>query len=669
MTNPSVSSASNKKRFGELLVEAGLLKEEDVPRVLQEQRTKRGERFGETVVRLGLASEVEIARALSDQLGIPFIDLTAMSISQAALQEVPERLAKKHQILPVAVLQKELHLAMADPLKFEALQDVRFTSNCTIVPLLATVTDIKKGIQHHYSREKGDTIDDLVKDMAGDLPIELMQDHAEFEGKEADDRRRSESAPIVRVVNLIVSQAVETGASDIHIEPGKSNLLIRNRVDGLLRQSLEAPKWVQGPVISRIKVMSRMDIAEKRLPQDGRVAIKVGQKMYDLRVSTVPGSHGEKVVIRVLDSSKVTASLESMGLEPSEFQQMQALITRPQGIVLVTGPTGAGKTSTLYGMLNSLHSVERNITTIEDPIEYELAGINQTAVQEKIGLTFGAMLRALLRQDPDVIMLGEMRDAETTNIALQASITGHLVLSTMHTGNAVATVTRLRNIGVPSYVIASAVNGILAQRLVRSICQHCRKPSAPTEADVARLGSLTNMAKLESFVGSGCVMCNGSGYKGRTAVFEILTFSPAIRALVSADASELEIRREALAEGMHTLLTAALAKVRAGKTTLSELFRVIELDEVDQGSADECPSCGSVTEPEFVACPVCACRLAPACPSCDRKVLEHWKACPYCCTRLDGPAPKAGRAEMTVVASDGRTKAVRKPGPALAAAN
>jgi type IV pilus assembly protein PilB len=654
--------SSPKKRFGELLVEAGLLKEADLPRVLQEQKTKRGERFGETVVRLGLASEIEIARALSDQLGIPFIDLTAMSISANALQEVPERLAKKHMILPVAVLQKELHLAMADPLKFEALQDVRFTSNCTIVPLLATTTDIRKGIQQHYNREKGDTIEELVKDMAGDVPIEFMQAAGE-EGNTVDDKKRSESAPIIRMVNLIVSQAVETGASDIHIEPGKSALQIRNRVDGLLRQSLESPKWVTGPVISRIKVMAHMDIAEKRMPQDGRVAIRVGQKSLDMRVSTVPGSHGEKVVIRVLDSTKVTAPLESMGIDDEELAQMKGLISRPQGIVLVTGPTGAGKTSTLYGMLNSLRSVERNITTIEDPIEYELAGVNQTATQEKIGLTFGMMLRALLRQDPDVIMVGEMRDADTTNIALQASITGHLVHSTLHTSNAVATITRLRNIGVPSYVLASAVNGILAQRLVRAICQHCKKPSAPSESDIARLGSLTNMTNFECYVGAGCVMCGGTGYKGRTGVFEILTFSPAIRELVSADATELQIRREALAEGMQTLLLATLRKVRAGRTTLSELFRVIELDEVDAGAADQCPSCGTVTESEYLACPVCACRLAPACPMCDRKVMEHWKACPYCCTRLDQPVP-----ELKDVSGSRAPKVVRKPAPALAAA-
>ena len=655
---------TQKKRLGELLVDSGLLKEDDLARVLLEQKNKRGERLGETVVRLGLASEVEIARALSDQLGIPFIDLSAMSISPQALQEVPERLAKKHQILPVAVLQKELHLAMADPLKFEALQDVRFTSNCTIVPLLATVTDIKKGIQHHYSKEKGETIDMLVKDMAGDLPLELMQ---EGDGDNlADDKRRAESAPIVRMVNLIVSQAVETGASDIHLEPGKTNLVVRNRVDGLLRHSLEAPKWVQGPVLSRIKVMSRMDIAERRLPQDGRVAIKVGQKTLDLRVSSVPGPHGEKIVIRILDSSKVTGSLDTMGLEPSELEHIQSLISRPQGIVLVTGPTGAGKTSTLYGMLSSLHSVERNIATIEDPIEYELPGINQTSTQEKIGLTFGTMLRALLRQDPDVIMLGEMRDAETTNIALQASITGHLVLSTMHTGNAVATVTRLRNIGVPSYVVASAVNGILAQRLVRAICQSCKKPSTPSEADIARLGSLTNVARLECFVGAGCVMCNGTGYKGRTGVYEILSFSPAIRELVSADASELQIRREALAEGMNTLLMATLHKVRTGKTTLAELFRVIEIDEVDRGSGDECPSCGAVTESDYLACPACACRLAPACPSCDRKVLEHWKACPYCCTRLDKVDTRQLRPAPASSAPASSHK--RKGAPALAAA-
>jgi len=276
------------------------------------------------------------------------------------------------------------------------------------------------------------------------------------------------------------------------------------------------------------------------------------------------------------------------------------------------------------------------------------------------------MLRALLRQDPDVIMLGEMRDAETTNIALQASITGHLVLSTMHTGNAVATVTRLRNIGVPSYVVASAVNGIMAQRLVRAICQHCKKPSSPSEADVARLGSLTNMSKLECYAGSGCVMCGGTGYKGRTGVYEILTFTPSIREMVSADASEMAIRREALSQGMNTLLTAALSKVKAGKTTLAELFRVIELDEVDRGSEDECPSCGAVTEPDYLACPACACRLAPACPTCDRKVLEHWKACPYCCTRLDVPPPAKSTPSSMPVLTVPRTKAARKALAALA---
>jgi type IV pilus assembly protein PilB len=352
-----------------------------------------------------------------------------------------------------------------------------------------------------------------------------------------------------------------------------------------------------------------------------------------------------------------------MGLDSSELEMMQGLIDRPQGIVLVTGPTGAGKTSTLYAMLNSLHSVERNITTIEDPIEYELAGINQTAVQEKIGLTFGGMLRALLRQDPDVIMLGEMRDAETTNIALQASITGHLVLSTMHTGNAVATVTRLRNLGVPSYVVASAVNGIMAQRLVRTICQNCKKPSTPSESDVARLGSLTNMSRLECFVGAGCVMCGGTGYKGRTGVYEILTFTPSIREMVSSDASETAIRREALSQGMNTLLTATLGKVKAGKTTLSELFRVIELDDVDRGREDECPSCGAVTEPDYLACPACACRLAPACPACDRKVLEHWRACPYCCTRLDVPT-----SSVTPPLTAPRTKAAKRALAALAVA-
>ena len=476
------------------------------------------------------------------------------------------------------------------------------------------------------------------------------------------------------MVNLIVSQAVETGASDIHIEPGKATLLIRNRVDGLLRQSLEAPKWVQGPVISRIKVMAHMDIAEKRLPQDGRVAIKVGQKSLDLRVSTVPGSHGEKVVIRVLDSTKVTAPIESMGFDQAELEHIQELISRPQGIVLVTGPTGAGKTSTLYGMLNSLHSVERNIATIEDPIEYELAGINQTAVQEKIGLTFGGMLRALLRQDPDVIMLGEMRDAETTNIALQASITGHLVLSTMHTSNAVATVTRLRNIGVPSYVIASAVNGILAQRLVRAHLpalqeavelrpsRHgaSRQPDEHDEARVLRRRRLRDVRRQRL-----------QGPHRGLRDPDVLAGHPRARVRRRARARRFAGRRWPRACRHCSWPT--LNKVRAGGRRCrscsgsSSSTRSI-------GERGRCPSCGCVTEPDFLACPACACRLAPACPSCDRKVMEHWKACPYCCTRLDQPSRKpraeAQAAPVAVSASAGArtTKAPRKVGgPTLAA--
>ncbi|NOT44538.1 MAG: Flp pilus assembly complex ATPase component TadA [Acidobacteria bacterium] len=629
----------SKKRFGELLVDAGLLSTDDVARVLQEQKGRR-ERTGETVVRLGLASEAQIARALASQLGIAVVDLSCMAIEPDAVQLVPERLARKHQVMPVTLQSRELKLAMADPLKFEALQDIRFAVNCTIVPVLATVSDIRKAIDQYY--HLGDSLDALVRDMVGDRAIEVLPDRLEHDAKDSDDlRKRSEAAPIVRMVNMIISQAVDAGASDIHIEPGRTAVSIRNRVDGLLRQSLDAPKWVQAPVISRIKVMARMDIAEKRLPQDGRVAVRVGGRSLDLRVSVVPGANGEKVVIRILDSASVTAPVESMGLEPSDLARLHALIARPQGIVLVTGPTGAGKTSTLYAMLNSLRSIERNIMTIEDPIEYELAGVNQTAVQDRIGLTFPAMLRALLRQDPDVIMVGEMRDLETTSIAIQASITGHLVLSTMHTNSAAATVTRLRNLGVPSFLIASAVNGIVAQRLVRRICPDCRVPADPSEADVARLGRLVNLSRLQAFRGEGCASCNGAGYRGRTGVFEILAFTPEIRDMVAAGGHESDLRRRATALGTRSLLTAGLDKVRAGHTTLSELFRVID---VTEETGAECPACGEGVEARFLGCPACGHRFGRTCPGCRERVQTDWQMCPHCCTSLGTPERHPRRA-------------------------
>ena len=615
-----------RKRLGELLVETGLLSEENLTRALSEQRTQR-KKLGEVIVSLGMATEEEIAQALSIQLGIPLIDLANTPVEPQAIELIPEKVSRKHLIVPISIEVRDLHIAMADPLSFEAFEDVRFASGYTIKPAIATRTDILWAIDQHY--HLGASLSTIVKDIAEERLVEVVQDVRESDGRDTEDlRKKSEAAPIIRMVNLFVSEAVDQGASDIHVEPMKTTLHIRNRVDGILRKSLELPKWVQGAVISRIKIMAKMDIAEKRLPQDGRIGVRVGTKALDLRVSTMPASYGEKVVIRILDSLNAHIPLASMGMSETELGQLDELIRRPQGILLVTGPTGSGKTSTLYAALHKIKSVERNITTIEDPIEYEIPGINQVAVQEKIGLTFASTLRAMLRQDPDVILLGEMRDLETTTIAMQAALTGHLVLSTIHTNSSAATITRLRNLGIPSYLIASTLIGIVAQRLVRVICPKCRVREEPSGRDLARIGlAKAKKGEIAFFRGEGCPACGGTGYRGRTAIFETLPFHQQVRDLVMANGSETGIRQLAVAKGMTTLGQAALDKVKAGVTTLSELYRVVETEE-EFGAG--CPHCGTSLGADFVICPGCGHSLVSNCPSCRKMVSPHWKFCPYC---------------------------------------
>jgi type IV pilus assembly protein PilB len=618
-----------KKRLGELLQETGLLDEEELTRALAEQRSKRG-KLGEVIVGLGLATEQEIAQALSLQLGIPTIDLKNTPVEPQAIELIQEKVARKHLIIPVAIDRRDLYIAMADPLSFEAFEDVRFASGLTIKPFIAPRSDILWAIDQHY--HLGSSLSTIVKDIVDERQVEVVHDSQDSDGKDLDDlRKKSEAAPVIRMVNGIVAEAVEQRASDIHVEPTKTGLQIRYRVDGLLRKTMELPRWVQGAVVSRIKIMASMDIAEKRLPQDGRIGVRVRGRSLDLRVSTVPANYGEKVVIRILDSANANIPLESIGFSPGELAKMVEIISRPQGIVLITGPTGSGKTTTLYGILNRIKSVEDNITTIEDPIEYELAGINQVAVQEKIGLSFAIMLRSMLRQDPDIIMVGEMRDLDTTTIAVQAALTGHLVLSTIHTNSSVATITRLRDLGVPSYLIASTISGIVAQRLVRKICPNCRVKIDPTERDILRLGI---SAKLPVYRGAGCFECGGTGYKGRTGIYEILTFTQPIRDLIAGNATENEIRQAAISKGMVTLGRSALEKVTSGITTAEEVYRAVETD-ADFASA--CPQCATSMESDFVMCPSCGYSASAACPGCRRMISAEWKFCPYCRQNLMKP--------------------------------
>ena len=623
-----------RKRIGELLVETGLLSEEQLTRALSEQRSRR-KKLGEVIVELGMATEEEIAQALSLQLGIPMVDLTNMPVEPQAIELIPEKVARKHLIIPVSIDQRDLHIAMADPLSFEAFEDVRFASGFTIRPAIATRTGILWAIDQHY--HLGSSLNTIVQDIADERLVELLPDRKEPDPRDSDDlRKKSEAAPIIRMVNLIVAEAVDQGASDIHVEPTKTTLLIRNRVDGLLRQSLELPKWVQGAVISRIKIMATMDIAEKRLPQDGRIGVRVGGRSLDLRVSTLPAAFGEKVVIRILDSANAAIPLESLGFPFADQQLMEELIRRPQGILLVTGPTGSGKTTTLYAVLHKIRSVERNITTIEDPIEYEIGGINQVAVQEKIGLTFASTLRSMLRQDPDVIMVGEMRDLDTATIATQAALTGHLVFSTMHTNSTAATITRLRNLGMPSYLIASTIIGVVAQRLVRTICTKCRVRYEPSEKELSPLRTGTRKERFTFYRGEGCPACGGTGYRGRIGVYEILPMTRQIREAVTANASEEDIVRLAVARGMKTLGQAALEQVRGGTTTLNEVYRVVGAEEESGAS---CAQCGASLAPDFTGCPACGHPVSPGCPSCGKSVAPDWKFCPYCRCGFAKPIP------------------------------
>ncbi len=640
--------SGKKKRIGELLVESGLVSRDDFEKILSEQKGT-SKRIGELIVDKGICSEYDIAAALSSQLGIPCVDLKAAAIESAAIQIVSERLAHRHQIVPISVRGRDLHVAMADPFSHEALEDIQFATGYRIQPYISTHSDILWAIEKHY---KADTsVDSIVSDMVP-KEVEVLEDEKEGSAEVGDLKKQSEAAPIIRMVNLIITRAVEEKASDIHLEPRKDKLMVRNRVDGALRVDLELPKSVQGAIVSRLKIMSNMDIAERRIPQDGRIAVKLGNKALDLRVSTLPTSFGEKVVIRILDSEGSLIGLEKLGLDTDTRRKFVSLISKPQGIILVTGPTGSGKTTTLYTALSHIADVEKNISTIEDPIEYELPGINQVGVDEKAGRTFESVLRSLLRQDPDVIMVGEMRDVTTATIAMQASLTGHLVFSTIHTNNTVATITRLRDLGVPSYLISSTIIGIIAQRLVRVICPFCKEQYTPNEDKLRGLALTPRQVKEHTFWrGKGCGKCGDTGYKGRAGIYEMLVLTQKIKEAIATDASENHLRQLAVAEGMKTLANAGVEALLKGITTVDEVLRAIQTED-DFGSL--CPDCGAILDSGYIACPECGKKLIEICPTCGKTLDARWAYCAYCATKLlkGTKAPHGDHAKVIPMGKD-----------------
>lgn len=550
-----------RKKLGELLLEAGVITQAQLDKALEEQR-RTGERLGAILAKQGILSEKEIASVIAKQLNLPFVSLRKEKINPKVLSLVPESFARRHLLIPLEVKENKLYVAMSDPLNVLVKDELSILTGYDIEIVVAPSNEIRQLIEEFYGM-KG-KVDALVREKA-----ETKEESTSFDTAGIAEE---ELAPIIQVVNGIISQALREGASDIHIEPQEDNIVIRFRVDGVLRQVMAIPKSVHPLVTTRIKVMAGMNIAERRIPQDGRIIISSNGKDVDLRVSSLPTIFGEKIVMRILNREDVLIGLDKLGFGEDALENVKKLLSKPYGMILVTGPTGSGKTTTLYSMLKKLNTVEKNIITVEEPVEYQLEGINQVQVNEKIGLTFSNVLRYVLRQDPDIIMVGEIRDRETAEIAVRSALTGHLVLSTLHTNDAPSTITRLVDMGIEPYLVASSLVGVIAQRLVRKVCSYCKEAHVVSERDI--LVSEGFEPGTIYYVGKGCEECGNTGYKGRTGLFEIMLMSEDIQRLTVERAPASRIRNQAIKEGMITLREDGIRKVKAGITTPEEVMRV-----------------------------------------------------------------------------------------------
>ena len=556
-------------RLGDQMLEEGVLSSEQLQEALKEKNRTR-KPLGEVLLSMDLVSLEELNEFIAKQLALPTVDLSSYTIDPEVISLFDEKVARKYKMIPLFKIENVLTVAMADPLDIFALDNVKGMVQFEIEPVIASEQSIAGAIDHFFGVK--DYIQEMVGDMEKEKNKELVLDK---EPKVLEAEELIQDKPIIKIVNSIIAQAVQEEASDIHIEPEKDNLRIRFRVDGFLYDVSTLPKKYHLPIISRIKIQAKMDIGEKRKPQDGKIHLVWDNKEVDLRISTYPVVYGEKMAIRILDLSKAQVKLEQIGLSEDVLGKFQEIIKGGTGIVLVTGPTGSGKTTTLYATLNYINSGELNITTIEDPIEYQLENINQGQVDEKAGITFPTALRTILRQDPDVIMVGEIRDRETAELAIQAALTGHLVLSTLHTNDAAGAITRLLDMGIEPFLLSSTIKGVIAQRLVRLICPKCKKPHQPNPEILEKLGYEGEIENLNLYRGEGCVLCRNSGYKGRTGLFELLVSSDRISDLIVNKNPSYMIKEEAVKTGMVPLQQDAFLKVFKGLTTLEEIVRVI----------------------------------------------------------------------------------------------
>ena len=638
--------------IGECLVRAGLIDNDDLTAALAEPR-RSGERLGSVLVRLELASETQVTRALGYQLGFPYVNPAEEPPEPATIEVIPKDVAIQRVCVALKREQGELTVAMADPLVFSVVRDLEFLTGCRIRQVIARKVDILTAIHAGYrDRALAPIGDDGSRSavMSGALgngggadsgvagAVTPAEGHSPVKS-DALAEGRGHQAPVVDLVDRIFARAVTGRASDIHLEPTETRVIVRHRIDGILSELIALPKWNHEGLVARMKILADMDVAEKRRPQDGRHRVRVDDKQVDVRVSTLRTMYGEKIVLRILDQRKGPPPLTELGLSSGGLETLRQLLRRQHGVILVVGPTGSGKTTTLSSAIASLPTTRTNIITIEDPIEYQLPGVNQTQVSDKIDLTFASSLRAILRQDPDVILVGEIRDLETAQIALRAAQTGHLVLSTLHTDDSPSTLTRLMDMGTEAHVIGSALIGVVAQRLVRRLCVRCRVRDTPTPDALRSLNIATADADRHSFYrANGCDRCGHTGYRGRVAIFEIMPVSDRLRRLIAGNKGEDAIRDEAMTAGMTRLGADGLAKFKSGVTTAEELLRVVpEVSDV----RSVCPSCEGAVETGFQVCPRCGCQLAPGCPSCHRALQPGWHFCPHCATTVTGSTPNA----------------------------
>ena len=561
--------SQTRKRIGDVLIDANIINQEQLMTALEEQR-KTGKRLGEVLVELNYTDETEIAEAMSQQMKIPLAKIREAKLAQEIIELLPENIVRKNNVIPFELDENNpniLRIAMADPLDIIAVDDISIITNMQIDIMVATPSDIMYAIEKYYGNEQS-------AKLAESFAQERMDKNQKLK-KEEDGNDEVDNSPIVLLVNKSIEQAVNERASDIHIEALEDQVRVRYRIDGAMQEVMRYPKDLQSAIVARIKIVSGMNISEKRAPQDGRMTLVFNRVEYDLRVSSLPTTFGEKVVMRIASKSGLNKEKSELGFQEEELKRFDGILKNPHGIILVTGPTGSGKSTTLYTVLNELNGGDVNIITVEDPVEADVDGINQVQVNEKAGLTFASALRSILRQDPDIIMIGEIRDEETASIAVKAAITGHLVVSTLHTNSAASTVTRLEDMGIEPYMVADSVVGIIAQRLVRRICPKCHVQKQMTDTDKFRLrlrGDSNPMIYEPSE--SGCAYCNNSGYRGRIGVYEIMPITPTLREVISRGGGAEEIQKTALKEGLTTLRLGAAKLVLKGVTSISEVERI-----------------------------------------------------------------------------------------------